>query len=204
MKLLTNKNFESIFSYFPGIDYPNAWTIDNPAVYHYVKDGNNQRVILSKFTMLSQEKYLLVKAQGGVNYKITASFTNNNYSYQNGVKFFIYDYLNYWKDDVLKNKNALKQFVITNGIDSCFSFNNPRYLLIKIMPNNQSVLSSYNSNQKRVILSFNNKFIEFDYSTHWIRDWVNRVDGTTWGINGKLNSSNSLYYLNKNVGRIYI
>jgi len=62
MKLLTNKDYETIFVYFPGIDFPNLWTLENPAVYHKVKSKDKEEVILSKFVLLSDEKYLLFKA----------------------------------------------------------------------------------------------------------------------------------------------
>ena len=72
MKLLTNKHYNSIFTYFPGIDFPNAWTLENPAVFHYVKDNNYNRVLLSKFTLMSDAKYLLFKAERNINYAISA------------------------------------------------------------------------------------------------------------------------------------
>lgn len=207
MKLLTNKSYNSIFVYFPGIDFPNAWTLENPAVYHYVKVNDMQRVVLSKFTFLSQAKYLLFKAQTGVNYKLYASSLNSQqYYYYNNLKVFFYDYLDYFKDDVERNEKALKQFVISSSFqqDEGFSFPYAKYILMKIVPNNEGALTKGNSVQKKFALNFNSKFLQFDYNSHWIRDWSQRVDGTTWNVSGKLNSSNSLYCLNKNVGRNFI
>jgi hypothetical protein len=57
MKILTNKNYNSILSYFPGVDYPfgdsNSWSLDNPAVYFKVKDNKENKVELPEFTMES-------------------------------------------------------------------------------------------------------------------------------------------------------
>jgi hypothetical protein len=36
MKLIRNTEHENILSYFPGVDYPNSWTLENPAVYSVV------------------------------------------------------------------------------------------------------------------------------------------------------------------------
>lgn len=204
MKLLTNKDYNSIFVYFPGIDFPAAWTLDNPAVYHYIKERSENRIIITNLTM--QGKYLLFKAQGGIKYSLYASSNTSQY-YSDSLKGYFYDYLNYSKDDVIYNVNFLKQFVIpSNNYDDEkkveFSFNQSTYVLMKILPNNETALPESNKPTKSFNIYFNNLFLQFDYTSHWIRDWVNRVDGTTWDISGKLNTSNSLYCLNKNVGRV--
>lgn len=205
MKLLTNKHYNSIFTYFPGIDFPNAWTLENPAVFHYVKDNNYNRVLLSKFTLMSDVKYLLFKAERNINYAISAqSFNSNYYYYNNNLKVSFYDFLSFSKSDVEKDKNAIKNFVIKSNYDNYFSFTYPTYILMKITPNNEDALSKHNSTEKRYYLYFNNNLLQFDCNSHFIRDWTKKIDGTTWNVNGKLNSSNSLYYLNKNVGRSYI
>ena len=204
MKLLTNKNYNSIFIYFPGVDYPNAWTLENPAVYHYVKDVNYNKITVNNLTV--QGKYLLFKAQGGIKYRVDAQSNNNQIYYSNSLKAYLYDYFNYSKQDVLNNVRYIKEFVIpstsnSDSKESEFSFNQSTYVLMKILPNNETALPEKNNPEKSFNVFFNNSFLQFDYHAHWIRDWVNRVDGTTWNINGKLNTANSLFYLNKNVGR---
>jgi hypothetical protein len=56
MKLIRNTNYKNIETYFPGIDHPNSWTLDNPAIYNYVKSidlNNNDYVLLPSFSYMS-------------------------------------------------------------------------------------------------------------------------------------------------------
>lgn len=207
MKILTNKNYNSILSYFPGVDYPsgdsNSWSLDNPAVYFYVKDNIENKVELPKFTMKSQAKYLLFKTYGKVEYQVFIS--SRNVFCNGNLKAYFYDYLDFLKVDVQKSQNYLYQFDIPPIIESSdeikqfydFSFDFPTYILMKIVCNNQESLN------KNFTLNFNHPFLQFNYEAHWIRDWGKKVEGKAWNTNGKLNSSNSLFYLYDNIGREY-
>ena len=93
MKLIRNTEYDNIYTYFPGIDYPASWTLQNPAVYSYVKNSENvQQVNIPSFKYMSEEpKYLLFKAQGEVHYQLQSSGFNFNSAYD----IFLYDYLHY-------------------------------------------------------------------------------------------------------------
>jgi hypothetical protein len=159
MKLLQNKNKDSIFVYFPGIDYPNQWTLDNPAVYHCVKESNSNSIVLPQFTFLSEAKYLLFKVDGEVKYSFFITYLNNNY-YRSNLKAFFYDYLNYFKTDVEDSVNFMSEFIIPpiyqsmNTINTYdFYFKYPKYILMKIVPCDEDALS------KNFVINSNTSFL---------------------------------------------
>ena len=190
IKLIKNKKFDSNFSYFCGIDYPNMWTLENPAVYHVIKNLNNQ-IVVPYFSLMSQCKYLLFKVEGGIDYKLY---------FEGGdcVQLYFYDYLDFQYDDVEKNNNYLLNFYQPQYQSSydyyhyyySFSFDNPTFILMKIVPKQQYLL------QYNLKFWFNNIPLQFDYSSHWERDY-NKVLGESWDCNGKINALSSLQQINR-------
>lgn len=187
MKLISNKNYNSTLSYFVGVDFPNKWEIDNPAIYYEVKDENNEFVVVPLFKLMSQSKYLLFKVADGINYKLYTSDWNQYFD--QGIRIYFYDYLNYKKEDVLKNQN----YIYTNDNTSnqvSFEFQFPTYILMKISPTNEYSLN------RNYYIYFSNPTLQFDYSDHWVRD-LKRVDGKSWNYNGKVNNLKSLSLINR-------
>lgn len=194
MKLIRNTNYNNIETYFPGIDHPNSWTLDNPAIYNYVKSidlNNNDYILIPSFSYMSQEKYLLFKLQGGVHYNI--SYSNNYYPYPY-FHLYLYDFLDYDILDVKENVNFIKYIYFGHNnyqqnIQSNFDlfFDYPTYVLMKICP------CDSNSLNKSIKLIFSQPALDFDYSTHIIIDWMHKVEANKWSYTGKVNSFNSLY-----------
>lgn len=193
MKLIRNTKHKNIETYFPGIDYPNSWTLDNPAIYNYVKStdlNNNDYINVPQFSYMSQEKYLLFKLQGGVHYNI--SYSNTHYPYP-CFHLYLYDFLDYDILDIKENVNFIKYVYLGEksyqpNIQSDFDifFDYPTYILMKICPYDSDALN------KSIKLFFSQQTLDFDYSTHIIIDWMHKVEANTWSYTGKVNSFNSL------------
>lgn len=189
MKLITNKDYDSIMTYFVGIDYPDGWTIENPAVYHEVKSGNQHYVKVPSFQLISQSKYLLFYAEANIDYMMYSS--DYDKYFDSNFKIYFYNYLNYNLEDMNNNINYIYHWEYeNNNYNPVFKFDYSTFILMKIVP-----VYEYSLN-RNLNIYFSNPPLEFDYSDHWIRD-LQRVDGKSWNYNGKVNYLKSLSLINR-------
>lgn len=192
MKLIRNTECENILSYFPGVDYPNSWTLENPAVYSEVYTDQNKVIIdIPSFNYLNQVKYLLFKVQGGVNYNINL-LESNRLPYQL-YNIYFYDYLHFDINDINNNENYFYYYKLgyehsdlqtTDRMEIYFDY--PKYVLMKITPIKEDSL------KRKVKIQFSQQTLQFDYSAHYIIDWSEKVNGNCWSYTGKINTFNNL------------
>lgn len=189
MKLISNKNYDSIKAYLAGVDFPNKWTIDNPAIFHQARTGKTQTYICSpSCNYMLDYKYLLLKFDGQIEYKIYSNESSKKWNHD--FQLFFYDYLNYLKSDVLNQKKYIYCSSDETKDYLFLKFDNPMYVLIQIVPYSQNALNN------GCPFYFSNTLLEFDYSDHYVRD-LNRIDGTSWHFNGKVNSPPRLSLINR-------
>ena len=193
MKLIRNNEYDDIYTYFPEVQYPNGWTLESPAIYSFVKQGDNiENVSIPVFRTLDQSpKYLLFKVQGGVHYDLTL-VNGGEYIYSyNFYDIYFYDYLNYYIEDVNNNSNYISHYILGNNQESNafpvmkLFFQYPTYVLMKINHYQDTALNT------NFTINFSQPTLEFDYSSHYIIDWMNKIPGNNWAYNGKVNSFNS-------------
>ena len=182
MKLITNSPHDSILGYFKGIEDPSKGTIDSPFVFSEVQEVTGDetgRVTLGKMYDSSECKYLAFKVLGDVDYVISSNVA---------VDILIYDYVNRVDEEVKHGVNAIQRGIVGQAMNDygedgwasmTLYFETPRILLARVSKHN------YNDYfYDDVKLEFSNCPVEFDYSERWVRDWMNRVDGSSWEING--------------------
>lgn len=206
MKLIENISTDNtVLSYFPGVDQPNKFTSQNPAVFHkvYQKNDEYSYVNIPKFINISEQpKYLFVKLDAQINYQIFIEQSNgSNYSFQ----IIAFDYLSCLLQDINNDTNYFFDqnvgMIYQNynykekRINLCLE--KPLLLLLKI-----KILNN-NSTNSIIKLCFSNPPIEFDYSAHWVRNWQNKINGNSWDFTGKINNLLDLKSLNRNKNIFY-
>ena len=176
MKLVSNKPYDSLFVYFPGIDDIEGWTEQNPAVYHEIcghDDGDYVELRLSNYSQAP--KYFVFRARGGVDHVMHSVGETR-------ARVSLYDWLEYSSTDLASGSNALIDGTI-GGEDSIYiREETPITFLARVVP----VQNDYYSIDRTLRISFSNPPEPFDISPHFIRDWRNRIDGTCWNVAGKV------------------
>lgn len=184
MKLISNKNFSTVLSYFPGVDYVNEWTEENPAIYYKILHQLQwvDYVIIPSFVNItSDDKFLLFRLDKDASCFLFSD--EQNYI----LDIELYDYADYIYNNTQSKPSVPflrgsigKQNVIFINLD------NPKTILAKISVNQQQY---YYGEITSTNLYFSNKTMQFDYSSHWVRQWQNRIDGNYNDISGKINDN---------------
>lgn len=180
MRLISNRPFQNCLAYFVGLDSPSSGgRFDEIAAYNSIKDGSGN--LRLKFSGLTFVYYVLFLFEGEKNYL---------FSIVGGGRVLVemYDYLGCSESDVEQKRNYILEGTVGGDSNESleFKFSGPRFVLVKFLLGSDAYFGT------DIVFSISPNPISFDYESHFVRDWTNRIDGRSWDKIGKVGHRSNL------------
>ena len=207
MRILQNSEYDSPLVYFHGIQYPNMWTVENPAVYQSICVKNSstgkETIRVPGFLSMSESPlYLAFMAFPDTSYIISEVSTT-----EKEMRLELFDMLTTTKniletDDYINateenhSENCIKYGHIKhteeNSISFHFSLSYPTLCVARITPVSYESLFSAQDEIRHMTWQFNDPPPEMDLNAGYRIDVQHRIKSHSYGANGKLPVSKSL------------
>lgn len=196
LKLITNKpNKGTVFDIFYGVEEPyDSWTVNSPTIFEYVKktSGDVHYVPIS-FSSYLEKKYMLVYLQANKEYEMVL----NNYESLPDNSEIIFELnckIYNWKDKKNLGGGMIPFSTFILYFEEYYErktikVDRDMYCLFEFeMTGDYGDYAMYVSS-----IGFKNNIPSGGlYNTRYYRNWIDKIDGSKWAINGKVYSEKKL------------